>query len=172
LIEPIPSKAALLRKEFLPPQHEVLECVVAQEAGTLTLELNEALATSSVLRINREAPELTQVHLGTPRYLDREARTLDDIAAASRLEWIDLLKLDVQGFEDRILRGGRQALARTALIWTEVSFVPLYENSCAFPDLHQFLREAGFSLIDLEEAFRAPDGELLQADALYRRKAR
>jgi len=170
LIEPIPAKAALLRQRFDPLQYEVWECVLADRRGTLTLELNEAAATSSVLKIDRTAPELAQVRLGLPKYLERESHTLDDLVRKSGLEWIDLLKLDVQGFEDRVLKGGTGALQKTSFIWTEVSFLALYEHSCVFSEIHELLRNKGFKLLELEPAFRGPDSELLQADALYGKK--
>lgn len=172
LVEPIPSKAAMLREAFRPPAFDVFECLLGETEGTMSIEVNEAQATSSVLRIHRDLPEFSQVRLGTAQHIECRTLTLDRVVEMVRLDRIDLLKLDVQGFEDRVLRGGTCSLAKTNLIWTEVSFVSLYENSCMFAEVHQVLRGAGFLLLGIEPGFRAPDGELLQADALYSRKSR
>jgi hypothetical protein len=50
---------------------------------------------------------------------------------------------------------------------TEVSFSPLYEGSCVFGQVYDFLHARGFRLLALEEGFRGQDGELLQCDALF-----
>jgi FkbM family methyltransferase len=170
LIEPIPSKALKLRQNFPGPVYTVLECVLADRSGTLALELNEALETSSVLSIRKDLNELSQVGVGKAQAIVCEAQTLDSAVELSGLDRINLLKIDVQGFEDRVLMGGQAALSKTDLIWTEVSLVRLYEHSCLFSDIHSLLRGQGFSLLEIEPGFRGPDGELLQADALFKRK--
>jgi hypothetical protein len=94
---------------------------------------------------------------------------LDDLVSTVRFPRIDLLKLDVQGAEHLVLAGAPETLRRTRLIWTEVSFVRLYDGSCLFHELHGQLRKSGFALAELEGGFRSPTKELLQADALFTR---
>jgi FkbM family methyltransferase len=170
LVEPIPWKAADLRRKFESPIFEVCECVLSDRVGNVSLEVNAAQDTSSVLRIKRELPQLANVGLGQPRYVSCSAQTLDGVLERAGIERVNLLKLDVQGFEDRVLGGGRKSLLATDLVWAEVSFVPLYEESCTFSQIHSILTATGFMMLDLHPVFRGPDGELLQADALFRRR--
>lgn len=93
--------------------------------------------------------------------------TLDSLFESTS-HW-DLLKLDVQGAEHLVLAGARETLKQTSLIWTEVSFVRLYEEAVLFHDLYQTLKKLGFRLLEIQEAFRSQTGELLQADALFAR---
>jgi hypothetical protein len=81
----------------------------------------------------------------------------------------DLLKIDVQGAEHLVIRGGKNALSKTKLVWTEVSFKPLYESSSTFIDLYHALYELGFKLMEISPGFQGPYGELLQADTLFER---
>jgi FkbM family methyltransferase len=68
-------------------------------------------------------------------------RRLDDIA---EVEALDFLKIDVQGSELAVFRGGRERLSRAVAIQTEVSFVALYEGQPAFGDIDVELRQMGF----------------------------
>jgi FkbM family methyltransferase len=67
-------------------------------------------------------------------------QTLDDVAADNQLPAIDALKIDVQGFEQRVLRGARATLARVSWIWIE--FSPDHLRG-AGADPEEFLRELG-----------------------------
>jgi FkbM family methyltransferase len=68
-------------------------------------------------------------------------RRLDDIV---EIEALDFLKIDVQGSELAVFRGGRERLSRAVAIQTEVSFVALYEGQPAFGDIDVELRQMGF----------------------------
>ena len=68
-------------------------------------------------------------------------RKLDDIAEIAHL---DFLKMDAQGAEREVLAHGRNKLADTVVIQTEVSFVPLYRNQPVLGEMDLSLRELGF----------------------------
>lgn len=59
---------------------------------------------------------------------------------------IDMIKIDVQGAELSVFKSAGSGLDRVLMIWTEVEFLPLYENQPLFADLDQFLRASGFLL--------------------------
>jgi hypothetical protein len=143
---------------------------VSELTGLVDFEVNEAEQTSSLLKIHRQLPELSEVQLGTPTTLTVQTRTLDDIALEARISEIDLLKIDVQGAEGKVLVGASQMLNRTRFIWVEVSFKPLYENSPTFFDIYAQMDAAGFGLLELTPEFRAPNREVLQADGLFFRR--
>jgi FkbM family methyltransferase len=77
--------------------------------------------------------------------------TLDDFCAERNIQTIDLLKLDVQGFELEVLHGGRGLLEdeRIPLIYTEVSFETHYAGQTTFSQLHPKLTQWGFELVDI-----------------------
>jgi FkbM family methyltransferase len=105
-------------------------------------------------------------------------RRLDDIA---EIETLDFLKIDVQGSELAVFRGGRDRLSRAVAIQTEVSFIALYEGQPAFGDIDVELRQMGF----VPHAFfavkrwaiapvsmpktpsKTPLNQLLEADIVY-----
>ena len=57
----------------------------------------------------------------------------------------DRLKLDVQGLEDRVLRGGRATLSGVDACIIEVNIAGLYEGQAQFATLVSALQQAGLS---------------------------
>lgn len=68
-------------------------------------------------------------------------RRLDDVL---EVDVIDYLKIDIQGGELEVFKGGRKKLAGTAFIHTEVSFVTLYRNQVGIGEVDVELRKQGF----------------------------
>lgn len=167
MIEPLPHKAAGLRKRFRPPHYQVFECALAAEPGKAVLLVNEMEATSSLLHLPREIPEVAELKLGQERRIECVQRTLDSVVAEAAQDRIDLLKIDVQGAEHLVLAGAKATLARTHIVWIECAFKKIYDGASTFPDLYAMLNGAGFQLMDLSPAWRGPTGELLQVDALF-----
>jgi FkbM family methyltransferase len=81
---------------------------------------------------------------------------LDDYAAAAGLEAIDLLKIDTQGYELKVLGGACRLLesgnVRTVVV--ELNFAPLYEGQVRSHEVVGFLHDRGFRMVDLYEKCR------------------
>lgn len=79
-----------------------------------------------------------------------------------------LLKLDVQGYEEEVLRGAKSFIGRVQAIKIELSTASLYEGDKDFKYYIALLSGQGFELWDVETGFRDPtSGRLLQFDALF-----
>ena len=79
-----------------------------------------------------------------------------------------LVKMDVQGFEDKVIAGGRMTIGAAACVITEVSFERLYEGQPLFEDIYLMLREMGFEYRGNWDQLPDPrDGKVLQADAIF-----
>jgi FkbM family methyltransferase len=139
--------------------------------ATITLNLAGNSASSSVL------PMLPSHVSAAPesRYIGSESadlRTLDSVSAefASDAERI-FLKLDVQGFEYKVLQGAERFLRHIAGIQLELSLVPLYDGEHLFHPMLHDLEERGYEMWSLIPGFVDPDtGRLLQLDAIFFRK--
>jgi FkbM family methyltransferase len=66
---------------------------------------------------------------------------LDDITEIGE---VDLLKMDIQGFELEVLNNAVSKLEKTLVIDIEVSFVQMYQGQPLFADIDLFLRQQGF----------------------------
>lgn len=80
-----------------------------------------------------------------------------------------LLKLDVQGFEDRVLRGGNRILSLCRAVLLEVSLDPLYEQQADFRGLVELLDHAGLRYAGNLDQNYAEDGHVSFLDAMFLR---
>jgi len=167
-IEANPALAAGLRSRFAAqPQVRVEAVALAEQNGTLPFFLQDFDAASSLFPLR----EGYLASIGLPegaRRIEVPARRLDEVAADAGIAELDLLKLDCQGSELRILHGAGAFLRRIRCIYTEVTFEPIYACGALFHEVHAFLRAAGFRLTHLECGGGAL-GNIDQGDAVYLR---
>ena len=98
--------------------------------------------------------------------------TLDELVAAEAFPSAQLMKLDVQGSELEVLRGGTHTLADAEVVLVEVSLLPLYEGAPILHEVVAFLADSGFAAYDfLSERRRPRDQALFQTDMLFVRRA-
>jgi len=102
--------------------------------------------------------------------------SLDILRGSGSIPEIDFIKIDTQGSELSILKGGSNLILKDLLgIQVEVQFVPLYKNQPLFRHVDEFLTLNDFQLIDLKryywkrsESFNTNGkGEIIFGDALY-----
>ncbi|MBY0472781.1 FkbM family methyltransferase [Patescibacteria group bacterium] len=93
---------------------------------------------------------------------------LDDIMKDISIKGTMMIKIDVQGFEDKVIAGGTETFKRASLILIETSFVELYEGQPLFGDIHDQLRALGFSYYGSAAEHRnLKTGELLYQDSIF-----
>lgn len=81
---------------------------------------------------------------------------------------VPFLKIDTQGYEDRVLDGATDLLGKAKGLQLELSFVPLYEGQQLFDALTERLRALGFSIWAIWPGFYDPrNGRMLQVDATF-----
>lgn len=105
-----------------------------------------------------EQAELIQVKL----------TTLD--SAAQNIELLDniLINIDVQGYEDKVIRGGVTTIRRAKILIIEISFRPLYDGQPLFSDIYDSLISEGFDYMGSLQQLKSPiDGSTLQEDSLF-----
>ena len=168
--EPFPDSAAALNRRFAhDPKVHVAPQAVAQTDGPSTFYLNQYHPTHSLLPRPNSARRYYPKHAGPKATTEVQTVTLDTFTTDNHLALIDILKLDIQGGELMALRGARNLLQNQAisLIFTEVAFVPHYENSPLFHDLSSFLTQFGYTLFAIYNMWQAQNGQLRFCDALF-----
>lgn len=70
--------------------------------------------------------------------------TLDGWAYSTRINGLDLMWLDLQGMELKVLMSGRRLLENTKLLHIELSRIALYDQACTKREVEGFLKEMGF----------------------------
>ncbi|WP_443640357.1 FkbM family methyltransferase [Candidatus Njordibacter sp. Uisw_039] len=81
---------------------------------------------------------------------------LDTFTDANNIDVIDLLKIDVQGAECSVLKGGANALKKTKVLILEISFFDYYDIQTNFMDVEQIIYPLGFRLFTISEISNNP----------------
>ena len=90
---------------------------------------------------------------------------LDTLVPESR--FVDLLKIDVQGFERAVLSGARRVLRSTRAVLIEVNLQSHYSGDTTFPEIWNQLVGQDFSFWSLSPPYTSGGGEALWADAVF-----
>lgn len=97
-----------------------------------------------------------------------QVKRLDDVSESLGIIPPFVVKIDVQGFEDKVLKGGERTLRRASAIVVELSSISLFKGQPLFDDVHSQLRDLGFFFRGVVDQMPSPvDGRILQFDALY-----
>src|ERR1051325_8931037 len=97
-----------------------------------------------------------------------EIKRLDDALIGFSLQPEILIKIDVQGYEDKVIAGGEQLIDKTKAIIVEVSFRELYEGQPLFDRVFELLSRKHFQYMgNLYQLLNPKDGAPLHADALF-----
>jgi FkbM family methyltransferase len=72
--------------------------------------------------------------------------TLDTFCADDDVAYVDVIKIDTQGWELAVLQGAEKILSTVKAVEVEVEFNELYENVPLFGEIDRYLRDRGFVL--------------------------
>lgn len=170
LVEAIPDLAMKLQARYAGDGRvSVVSAALSDRDGEAEFQVNRSEASSSLLPIDPRNSDWFGRDLMVANRIGVVTITLAELMKRENLESVDLLKLDLQGAERLVLTGGAQLLDRIRVIYTEVFFERLYEGAWLFFETNDFLSARGFKLCGLSNIVHAADGDLLQANATFRR---
>lgn len=165
--EPSPLVFPVVRERFADhPEVMVIQAAVGDDDGSTPFYLTDHSHNASALRPREDFEDIVDRGGHVRERVDVEMVCLD--TALAQCDRIDLLKIDVQGFERSVLAGADATLAKTTWALVEANFVNLYEGDLLLPELHGVMVDAGFALANISRPY-VRNGRALFADALYRR---
>jgi FkbM family methyltransferase len=146
---------------------EVRRAALGERAGTATINIAKNSESSSLLPVLpahlRAFPD--SEYVGTETV---PVTTLADVLREIPPGPATFLKVDTQGYERSVIAGGDGALERLCGVQLEMSLVPLYEGELRLPELINFMKERGFTLMSVEPGGGDPEtGQLLWIDGLF-----
>lgn len=168
--EPFPQCVAELQAMFSGDHRvHIVPKAVARQKGVATFYVNHFDATNSLLPRPADARRYYPRSAGYKESIEVDVTSLDAFVEAADVPAVDILKFDIQGGELEALRGAERVLrsGATALIYTEMMFIPHYEGAPLFHEIWSFLRKFGYSLFDIYDLHRARNGQLRYGDALF-----
>jgi FkbM family methyltransferase len=166
--EPDPAVAEVLKKNARNlNQITVFPHALGDSVGAIDFHVNTLNQASSILKqskVRREIfPEQTVSGI-----IKIEIQTLDSAVSKLQLESPVLLKIDTQGYEDRVLRGARETLKSVDFVLLEASMNSLYDGELTFTEMVKLMDELGFSFLRPLSWHLAPrTGEIIEMDILF-----
>jgi FkbM family methyltransferase len=155
--EPVPSSLDLLKNavQYLQDVHIHPVALGSKKSQTSMKILGNQADCSSLL--DPSAPGLN-----VEKEIMVSVNRLDDIIVELHIPYPDFIKMDVQGYELEVLKGGVECLKHAKAVQCEVSFEEFYKGQALFRDVLDFMDDHGFRLsmfanYDSAKPFGQPD---------------
>lgn len=150
------------------PNAKAYNFAMGEAKGKTVIYRNAFNPCSSLLEVGSNLKE--QLPFTQDTYPETiEIETLDNMAQELDLQENIFLKVDVQGFEDKVILGGMNTLAKVKLISIETSFQELYVGQALFGDIYKLLVDRlGFTYLGSETQQKSPsNGYPFQEDSWF-----
>lgn len=140
--------------------------------GTAMINKNKFSPSSSIL-------EMRDLHLEVFPFTKKTnkeeiiVRKLGDMVEENNLRLYPelLIKMDVQGYEDRVITGGTEIFKKAKVVITEVSYYEFYEGQVLFDVIYSLFRDMGFNCKGtFNNSFHPAKGTPIFADAVFIRE--
>lgn len=166
--EPLPDCYSQLMANFQgTPNFKAFNLALGNETGYTEIYRSDYSLSSSLLPMAQTHKEAFPFTAGSTSEKIEIAR-LDDVASHLNIQKPFLIKLDVQGFEDAVIQGGRNTISEADVVITELSLEELYVGQKLFDDIYNLLVTLGFKYRGNYDQLCDPnDGRMLQMDGIF-----
>ena len=164
--EPLPAAQAALRAlaDGHPGRLQVEPFALGDSDGHVDFNVTAFSPSSSILPI--EPGGAVPIELAATTRVP--IRRLSDWASSRTLTPDIVMKLDVQGYEGNVLRGGIDILRQTRIVIAETTFTPLYKGQTSLGELCAIMEPLGFHYREAFGVVRdAASGEPLWQDSVF-----
>jgi len=145
----------------------VFDKAVADKTGTRTFYVNENADTNSLFKSQETGMSSDQMARNKSS-IEVKTISLDEFCEEKNIQFIDILKMDIQGGELDALKGAAKLLRekKIGLIYAEAFFIPQYAQQPLIQDLMVYLDSVGYQLQDIYNPFYGK-GSLAWCDAIF-----
>jgi FkbM family methyltransferase len=181
--EPLPASFEVLRSVGDARTH-AHNIALSDLDGEIEFFENKISHTNSMFRVNQQSEDSlffaerrktgTAIDPGTFNVARRvPSMKLSTFCERNGIGHIDLLKIDVQGAERKVLDGAGEFLKHVDSVILEIMFFDYYEHQGSFLEIETVLQPAGFRLFSISEVSNNPmNGRTDWVEALYRKTKR
>jgi FkbM family methyltransferase len=145
----------------------VIAAALGEQPGTAVFNINVSRPTNSLLPAAKGLQSDLQDLCATVEQITVPIISIDAYCAQEGLKKVDIVKLDLQGYDYRALLGAKNVLQGVRVVLVEVLFAEIYEGCHLFPDVLRLMGEQGFRLFTLSGIHYGAHDELLWADAIF-----
>jgi FkbM family methyltransferase len=167
--EPNPALHTLIKNNTKGMSGEIRGKGLAETSGTFELQIHPDPSMSSFLNSNRDVlkREFSYYDPDSVRSLAVEVSTLDcELFPGNEKPQRFFLKIDTQGNELSVLKGGRKSLSLCEGMLVEHMFVTPYQDQAMFAELINFLQSQRFHCVGVLAMNRKPTHRITGVDFL------
>lgn len=166
--EPAPELVSELRATFIgDPLVVIVAAALGDVASTAKFNLNKALATNSLLPSADQTTGSLRELITTQATVDVEVTTIDAALDELNQPVVDIIKLDLQGYDFPALIGATQALRTASVVVVEVWFAQVYKGAADYLQVCTLMHERGFGLYTLTSLHYSSTDRLVWGDAVF-----
>ncbi|MBS1688421.1 MAG: FkbM family methyltransferase, partial [Bacteroidetes bacterium] len=141
--EPIKSCYDELLKNTKKLNVTAFNCGLSDHSGSAEINISGNFVSSSILPMENLHKDLyPESYYVNKQVID--LKRLDDVTANLNIENNILMKIDVQGYEEKVIAGGENTIKKCVAIIIEYSHQPLYEGQWLFDDTFRYFTSNGF----------------------------
>lgn len=170
--EPDPTLGQELARAFAGRSNvHVVQAALGESIGRAILNINASRPTNSLLPSSASLESGLESLCQTVEQIEVGVTTIDHYRAEQDLRRIDVIKLDLQGYDYKALCGAQLTLSEVRVVLVEVLFGELYEGSGCLSDILRLMEQRGFNLYTLTGLHYGAGDRLLWADAVFLNQA-
>jgi FkbM family methyltransferase len=156
--EPIKSEFNILKEKYYSDKNITLNNLAVGNINNQKkiFYVNAKTSTSSFNKLKSNSKWLKtrskELNISTNKFIKESVKinivTIDNYCLKNNIKRIDILKIDTQGYEDKILEGAQKVLSSgiVSIIELEIMFDNVYQKYLTFSKIEKFLIHNNFRL--------------------------
>ena len=169
--EPFDESFSILKNRFQKTEKLFFNNIAVENhsSSNANMYITQNKGSSSLLQPTKGANEFWEGNpLSTQKEVKVEITTIDSYCQKHNIQTIDILKIDVQGSELKVLQGAALMIQerRVKLIFTEISIAPNYKGQSEIDQVIKFLRENKYKIFNFFK-MKHKQGKLIECDVLF-----
>jgi FkbM family methyltransferase len=127
-----------IKNNALSDKEDITEMYISDMSGNI-------VESSSILKPKDHLSY--HPHITFKNKINVETIRLDNFVKTTNINNLNLLWLDLQGFESLVLKDSPYTMSITQYIFTEINIIEVYENTMLWSDFEPFMLSKGFKKI-------------------------
>lgn len=166
--EPLPQYSFALTKITQSKKNiNFFNCALGEKESVEVMNVSSWGPSSSLLEMADLHKEMAP-HSSGSSPIRVEVKRLDDLIDEKKITKNMLIKIDVQGFEKKVIEGGKKIFSFAKIVIIEMSYKELYKGEARFDNIYSLLVGLGFEFHGtLKQSVNSLDESYLQCDGIF-----
>lgn len=163
-VEANPNRASMLKRKYCSYENIYIHNVaLGPNKDVQKLNISNDDISSSVLGPTSENVSTFGEGVKTSSQLEIRQVPLDVLVESP----VDIIKLDLQGYELPALWGADRHLESSSLLLSETAFRPMYEDQQLFCELSEYAKKKEFEIFNFYDLYTSSAGKIAEADVIF-----